>query len=86
MTPPLFVDHSCRIGATGPVREVGLALAFDPTTLEVRRDDLEAFDIAEAVLGKDFYGPIVRTLVHYGGYVRAMPGCASTSSPTAWAA
>lgn len=51
-----------------------LALAFDPTTLEVRRDELEAFDIAEAVLGKDFYGPIVRTLVDFGGYVRATPG------------
>jgi pimeloyl-ACP methyl ester carboxylesterase len=51
-----------------------LALAFDPTTLEVQRDDLEAFDIAEAVLGRDFYGPIVRTLVDFGGYVRATPG------------
>ena len=51
-----------------------LALAFDPSTLEVRRDEIEAFDIAEAVLGKDFYGPIVRTLVDFGGYVRATPG------------
>jgi pimeloyl-ACP methyl ester carboxylesterase len=51
-----------------------LALAFDPVTLEVRRDDLEAFDIAEAVLGRDFYGPIIRTLVDFGGYVRAAPG------------
>jgi pimeloyl-ACP methyl ester carboxylesterase len=51
-----------------------LALEFDPATLEVKRDELEAFDIAESVLGKDFYGPIVRTLVDFGGYVRATPG------------
>jgi pimeloyl-ACP methyl ester carboxylesterase len=51
-----------------------LALKFDPTTLEVTRDNLEAYDIAEAVLGKDFYGPIISTLVNSGGYVRATPG------------
>ena len=51
-----------------------LELRFDPTTLEVRRDDLEAFDLAEVVLGKNFYGPIVNTLVNFGGYVRATPG------------
>ena len=51
-----------------------LALKFDPTTFEVKRDDLEAFDLAEVVLGKKFYGPIVNTLVNFGGYVRATPG------------
>jgi pimeloyl-ACP methyl ester carboxylesterase len=51
-----------------------LELKFDPTTFEVKRDDLEAFDLAEVVLGKDFYGPIVDTLVNFGGYVRATPG------------
>ena len=51
-----------------------LALELDPATLKVRHDNLEAFDIAEAVLGKDFYGPIVSTLVNFGGYVRASPG------------
>ncbi len=51
-----------------------LELQFDPATLEVRPDNLEAFDIAEQVLGKDFYGPIVDTLVRFGGYVRATPG------------
>ena len=35
-----------------------LELKFDPMTLEVERDDLEAFDLAEIVLGKDFYGPL----------------------------
>lgn len=51
-----------------------LELGFDPDTLAVRPDNLEAFDIAEQVLGKDFYGPIVDTLVRFGGYVRAVPG------------
>jgi pimeloyl-ACP methyl ester carboxylesterase len=51
-----------------------LALDFDPVTLEVRRADLEAFEIADTVLGQDFYGPIVSTLVNFGGYVRAAPG------------
>jgi pimeloyl-ACP methyl ester carboxylesterase len=51
-----------------------LALDFDPATLEVRPDDLEAYALAESVLGQDFYGPIVSTLVDFGGYVRASPG------------
>jgi pimeloyl-ACP methyl ester carboxylesterase len=51
-----------------------LELAFDPVTLEVRRDDLEAFGIAERVLGQDYYGPIIEALVRFGGYVRATPG------------
>lgn len=51
-----------------------LALDFDPVTLEVRPDHLEAFEIADSVLGQDFYGPIVSTLVNFGGYVRATPG------------
>src|SRR5512134_1486367 len=55
-----------------------LALKFDPTTLEVRRDNLEAYDIAEAVLGRNFYGPIISTLVNFGGYVRATPGLPAT--------
>lgn len=51
-----------------------LALKFDPTTFEVRGDDLEAFDLADVVLGRDFYRPIINTLVNFGGYVRATPG------------
>lgn len=51
-----------------------LAVRFDPTTLAVQADDLEAFDIAEEVLGRDFYRPIVDMLVRFGGYVRARPG------------
>ena len=51
-----------------------LKLKFNPSTLEVERDDLEAFDLAEVVLGRNFYGPIVNTLVSFGGYERATPG------------
>jgi pimeloyl-ACP methyl ester carboxylesterase len=50
-----------------------LALPFDPQTLqptaEARPDGL-----FEAVLGTDFYGEILRTLEHSGGYRRARPG------------
>src|SRR5437773_1772718 len=33
----------------------GLALDFDPVTLAVRGDDVEAYDLADAVLGQDIY-------------------------------
>ncbi|MGH6640153.1 MAG: esterase/lipase family protein [Polaromonas sp.] len=51
-----------------------LALKFDPKTLQVQSDELEAFDIADQVLGKDIYGPIIQTLEKYGAYVRGIPG------------
>ena len=54
-----------------------LALDFDPRTLAVRQDRLVAYDLADSVLGRDFYGPILRTLVEFGGYVRAEPGTAA---------
>jgi pimeloyl-ACP methyl ester carboxylesterase len=50
-----------------------LALPFDPQSLrplaEARPDGL-----FEAALGTDFYGEILRTLEHSGGYRRAVPG------------
>jgi pimeloyl-ACP methyl ester carboxylesterase len=51
-----------------------LALDFDRTTLAVRPDNLEAFDIADAALGQDFYGKIIGTLHNVGGYVRGVLG------------
>ena len=51
-----------------------LALRFDPATLEVIPDGLEPFGLAERVLGQDFYGPLIKTLQDYGGYVRGVPG------------
>jgi len=51
-----------------------LALDFDPATLAVRPDNLEAFDIADAELGQDFYRKLIETLRVFGGYVRGQPG------------
>ena len=39
-----------------------LRFKVDPRTLAVVPDDLEAFGIANNVLGTDFYGPIIDTL------------------------
>lgn len=52
----------------------GLTLDFDPVTLAVRGDDIEAYDLADAVLGHDIYRPIIDTLQRFGGYVRGTPG------------
>jgi pimeloyl-ACP methyl ester carboxylesterase len=51
-----------------------LALDFDRSTLAVRPDSLEAFDIADAALGQDFYGKLIATLRDFGGYVRGIAG------------
>jgi pimeloyl-ACP methyl ester carboxylesterase len=51
-----------------------LALDFDPATLAVRPDNLEAFDIADAALGHDFYRRLIETLRDFGGYVRGSVG------------
>jgi pimeloyl-ACP methyl ester carboxylesterase len=53
-----------------------LALDFDPATLAVRPDNLEAFDIADAALGQDFYRKLIETLRDYGGYARGSLGVA----------
>ena len=51
-----------------------IALDFDPVTLQVRSDKLEAYGIAETALGRDFYGQIIDTLRRFGGYVPGTPG------------
>jgi pimeloyl-ACP methyl ester carboxylesterase len=51
-----------------------LTLDFDRATLAVRPDNLEAFDIADAALGQDFYGKIIETLRDFGGYIRGTVG------------
>jgi pimeloyl-ACP methyl ester carboxylesterase len=51
-----------------------LAVDFDPATLAVRPDSLEAFDIADAELGQDFYRKLIETLRDFGGYVRGQLG------------
>src|SRR6266700_4924315 len=51
-----------------------LGLDFDPKTLSVLLDNLEAFDFADAALGQDFYGKLIETLRDFGGYVRGTVG------------
>jgi pimeloyl-ACP methyl ester carboxylesterase len=51
-----------------------LALDIDPTTLEPRPDELEAYDLFRGLLGSDFYGAIIETLERQGGYLRGEPG------------
>ena len=63
---------SARMILFGDYRQ--LALDFDRSTLAVRPDNLEAFDIADAALGRDFYGRLIATLHDFGGYVRGVVG------------
>ncbi len=51
-----------------------LALDIDPTTLEPRPDDIEAYDLFRGLLASDFYGAIIETLERQGGYIRGEPG------------
>src|SRR2546428_8170155 len=51
-----------------------LALEFDPATLQIRDDDLEASGITDEALGRDFYGQIIDALQKFGGYVHADAG------------
>ena len=51
-----------------------LALEIDPDSDMPRDSALEAYDIAEAALGRDYYRPIIETLTRFGGYARATPG------------
>lgn len=55
-----------------------LALRIDAQTLQPQPDGIEAFDIADQVLGIDFYGPLIQTLARYGGY---SPGRLGESVP-----
>jgi pimeloyl-ACP methyl ester carboxylesterase len=51
-----------------------LALEIDPQTLEPVPDNIEAFEVADAAVGQDFYGKIVRTLHDVGEYQLATAG------------
>jgi hypothetical protein len=72
--------------------EITVVLHFNSDPQDVRRPpgrSEAAFDIAEHVLGQDFYGPIIDTLKRYAGYVTGnarrsgadRAGIAITSSP-----
>ena len=55
-------------------RKEKLALKFNPRSLEVLDDGIEASGLFEGAFGHDFYGEILRTLEHSGGYTRAVAG------------
>lgn len=52
----------------------GLEVGIDPATLEPSAGDVEAYDIFERGLGRDFYGQLLRALEQIGGYVRCLAG------------
>ncbi|HEU0199093.1 MAG TPA: hypothetical protein VFR86_01535 [Burkholderiaceae bacterium] len=56
-----------------------LALEIDPVRNMPRESTLEAYDIAEQALGRDYYRPIIDTLTRFGGYTRATPGTPATN-------
>src|SRR5262249_58794791 len=70
---------SARMILFGDYRD--LALDFDPATLVVRPDNIEAFDIADAELGQDFYRKLIETLRDYGGFRLARPRPAPPPRP-----
>jgi pimeloyl-ACP methyl ester carboxylesterase len=51
-----------------------LVLQFDAATLQAKPSKLEAHGVAEQVFGKDFYRPIVETLIRHGGYAPGVLG------------
>ncbi|MCG8379648.1 MAG: hypothetical protein MI865_09270 [Proteobacteria bacterium] len=51
-----------------------LSLEIDPVTLEVKDNVYEPYELAGDIIGKDFYGNIIKTLVDYGGYKHAIAG------------
>lgn len=51
-----------------------LALEIDPNTLETQTSIYEPYELAGDIIGKDFYGNIIKTLVQYGGYKQVEVG------------
>jgi hypothetical protein len=51
-----------------------IALDFDRSRLAVTPDGLEAFDVADAALGQDFYHQLLDTLQLFGVCVRGKRG------------
>ena len=51
-----------------------IALAIDAETLNPAISNLVAADVTDKVVGKDYYGAIMRTLEQVGGYARGVPG------------
>lgn len=55
----------------------GLEVDIDPGTLDQRQDGIEAYEVFDAGLGRDFYGQVLRTLEKAGGYGR----CGACAGP-----
>ncbi len=51
-----------------------IAFKIDPNTLEPITGDVEAYEVADGIIGKDFYGKIIETLHETGGYQLAQIG------------
>lgn len=51
-----------------------LALEIDPETLSIKDSIYEPYELAGDIIGKDFYGNIIDTLIEFGGYQHATPG------------
>ena len=51
-----------------------LALDINPDTLEAEQSIYEPYELAGDIIGKDFYGNIIKTLVQYGGYKQVKLG------------
>jgi pimeloyl-ACP methyl ester carboxylesterase len=52
----------------------GIALPIDAESLMPTTSNLVATDVTDKVVGKDYYGAIIRTLEQVGGYARGIPG------------
>ena len=53
---------------------VDIALPINAESLMPTTSNLVATDVTDKVVGKDYYGAIIRTLEQVGGYARGMPG------------
>jgi pimeloyl-ACP methyl ester carboxylesterase len=51
-----------------------LALDIDPETLTPKENIYESYELAGDIIGKDFYGNIIKTLTDNGGYKHAEAG------------
>lgn len=54
-----------------------LALEIDPETLQTLPNRYQPSALAGNIIGKDFYGNIIKTIDEYGGYQLAQPGAAA---------
>lgn len=51
-----------------------IAFSIDNETLTPKKSNLTAVNVTDRIIGKDYYGEIIRTLEDVGGYTRGSPG------------